>query len=53
MRCARPGKPCRECELNTECEIYNDRYVLMRELKKLRKNLEDALIVVKAVTGKK
>ena len=53
MNCSRSEKQCRECELNTECRIYNDRYVLMGELKKLRKSLEDALVVVKAVARKK
>ena len=53
MNCLKSEKPCRECELNTECRIYNDRYVLTRELKKLRKSLEDALVVVKAIIGKK
>ena len=49
VKCALSDKRCQECERNPDCLMYTDRYVLVGQLKKLQKNLEDTEVIVKAI----
>jgi len=48
MRCAKSEVDCVVCQRNPDCEVYSIHYVLKKELKKLCKALEDALVIVKS-----
>ncbi|MDH5686540.1 MAG: hypothetical protein OEZ48_01525 [Candidatus Bathyarchaeota archaeon] len=54
MRCARSKVDCRRCPRGegAECEIRVERDVLMRELRRIRKHMDDTLIIINAVLRK-
>ena len=49
LKCAYSEVKCKLCEKNPDCRIYSERYVLIKQLKKLRKLLEETQIILKAV----
>ena len=49
LKCAKSAKPCKECEDNPDCQVYSERYVLTKQLEKLRKVLEETQAILKAV----
>jgi len=53
LKCAKSAKPCKECEDNPDCQVYSERYVLTKQLEKLRKVLEETQIILKAVLERK
>lgn len=52
MKCAKSGKKCGECESNPNCEIYSERYVLMKQLKKLSKVQDETNTILDAILNK-
>jgi hypothetical protein len=53
VKCKKSDKPCERCEDNPDCPIYSERYVLVKQLRKLRSNLEETQTILKAVLEKK
>lgn len=49
LRCALSEKTCDECEKMAECIMHSERYVLRKDLKNLKKRLEDTQLIVNAI----
>jgi len=49
LKCALSEKPCHECELNPDCVMYGERYVLQEQLKRLSKSIGDTSTMIRAI----
>jgi len=49
LKCGYSEVECKVCERNPDCPIYTDWYVLQKQLKKFKKELEDTWTIVKAI----
>ena len=49
LKCSLSPVDCVICKENPKCPIYTDRYVLRKQLQKFKVELEDTLVIVKAI----
>lgn len=51
LKCGYSEVDCPKCEKNPDCKMYSERYVLRKDLKILRKRLQDTLTILNAILG--
>jgi hypothetical protein len=52
VKCQLSEVVCEHCEHYGDCQIYNERYVILKQMGSLEKKLEDTLTIVHNILGR-